>query len=371
MQAAQRRFDAGVVERLLDEPYRFQFFQAVRVLEVWFAQQVSRRAGERVAGRIGFRSTLSLTFAPSELERAVSYDHAGAALANPEERRAAMADQSLARIELTPSFFGMLGGQGALPLHYTEQLAAREQLQRDRAAREFFDVFSDRATALFYEAWKKYRLPFHYELDRNERYLPLLLALAGLTHVPTRAALQRGPGALVDEALAGFALPIRHRPMSAAYLARALSEYFRVPVQVEQFIGKWYAVPAERLSRLGLANAKLGATALAGERVWQRDMRARLVVGPLNKKDYEAFLPGAASAIALERMLSIAAGDMLEYEVWLVLAREEVGTSQLGAGARLGWDAFLCTREAVCDRDDARYELTLIHSFPDTGTVDS
>ena len=361
MQAAQRRIDAGVVERLLDEPYRFQFFQAVRVLEVWFAKHVSRRAGERVAGRIGFRSTLSLTFAPSELESATPYDRAGAALPSIDDCRAAMADHSLARIELTPSFFGMLGGNGALPLHYTEQLIAREQLQRDRAAREFLDVFSDRATALFYKAWKKYRLPFHYELDKNERYLPLLLALAGLAHMPTRAALQRGPGALVDEALGGYALPIRQVPMSAAYLQRALSEYFRVPVQVEQFIGKWYEVPPERFSRLGLANVKLGATALAGERVWQRDMRARIVVGPLNKKDYEAFLPGSPRAIALERLLSIAAGDMLEYEVWLVLAREEVGTSQLGAGARLGWDAFLCTREALCDRDDARYELNVIH----------
>jgi predicted component of type VI protein secretion system len=44
--------------------------------------------------------------------------------------------------------------------------------------------------------------------------------------------------------------------------------------------------------------------ALVGERVWQRDMRARIVVGPLSKRDYEAFLPGGAPAVALERMLT-------------------------------------------------------------------
>lgn len=39
MQTAQRRIDPGVVEQLLDEPHRFEFFQAVRILEKWFAQQ--------------------------------------------------------------------------------------------------------------------------------------------------------------------------------------------------------------------------------------------------------------------------------------------------------------------------------------------
>jgi type VI secretion system protein ImpH len=108
-------------------------------------------------------------------------------------------------------------------------------------------------------------------------------------------------------------------------------------------------------------NGTLGATALAGERVWQRDLRARIVVGPLTKRSYETFLPGEARAGALERMLALLAGNTIEYEVSLVLARAEVGMSRLGAGARLGYDAFLCTREAERDRDDARYELNVIH----------
>ena len=361
MQAAQRAIDAGVVERLLDEPYRFQFFQAVRVLETWFSRTSEGRAHERGGEPIVFRNSLALTFPASELEHALPYDEAGAALVDPAAWRAALAERALGRVELTPAFFGLLGGQGALPLHYTEQLIGRAHVQRDHAAREFFDVFSNRATALFYSAWKKYRLPFHYELDRDERYLPLLLALAGTPDAPTRARLQTGRGALLDEAMAGYALPVRHRPMSAAYLARTLTDYFRVPVRVEQFAGRWYAVPPERMTVLGRVNATLGATALAGERVWQRDMRARIVVGPLKKRDYEAFLPGEARAVALERMLTLLAGITIEYEVSLVLAREEVGTSCLGGGARLGYDAFLCTREAEHDRDDACYELNVIH----------
>ncbi|AFT89635.1 type VI secretion system protein ImpH [Paraburkholderia phenoliruptrix BR3459a] len=336
----------------------------MRVLEKWFAQQApsaTGRSGDIVAQRIAFRNSLSMSFPPSEIHGAQSYDDNGAALKEKPQRTEALESGLLDKVDITPAFFGLLGGQGALPLHYTEQIIAREQIKRDRAAREFFDVFSNRATALFYAAWKKYRLPFHYELDRDERYLPLLLALAGVSDNDTRSTLQSGDGALFDEAIAGYALPARHRPVSAAYLQRTLSDYFKVPVRVEQFVGKWYDVPRDQLTVLGSVNATLGATALAGERVWQRDMRARLVIGPLDKADYEAFLPGADRAVALERMLTLLAGVTLEYEVSLVLRREAVGPTLLSQGARLGWDAFLSTRDAERDRTDARYELHVIH----------
>lgn len=361
MQTAQRRIDPGVIEQLLDEPHRFEFFQAVRLLEKWFGQQTSQRAGDVVAQRMTFRTTLSLAFPPSEIQAAMSYDEDGNALKDKAQRTAALVNDAIGKVDLTPAFFGLLGGQGALPLNYTEQLLDREQMTRDRAAREFFDVFSNRATALFYAAWKKYRLPFHYELDRDERYLPLLLSLAGVGDADTRASLQAGKGALFDEAIAGYALAARHRPVSAAYLQRNLAEYFNVPVQVDQFVGKWYDVPRDQLTVLGSVNATLGATALAGTRVWQRDMRVRLVIGPLQKADYEAFLPGAERAVALERMLTLLAGITLEYEVKLKLRHEDVGPSILGKGSRLGWDAFLCTNEVVEDRADARYELHVIH----------
>jgi type VI secretion system protein ImpH len=364
MQAAQRRIDPGVVERLLDEPHRFEFFQAVRMLEKWFTQQAPERAsarpGDVLARHIAFRNTLSLSFPASELHHAVPYDEAGAAIADGEKRAQAVEEGALQRVELTPTFFGLLGGQGALPLHYTEQMLTRE-MKRDHAAREFFDIFSNRATALFYAAWKKYRLPFQYELDKDERYLPLLLALAGVSDSPSRSSVQQGRGTLEDEAIAGYAMAARHRPMSAAYLQRTLAEYFDVPVRVEQFVGKWYDVPPDQVTLLGNFNATLGATALAGARVWQRDMRARLVIGPLKMADYEALMPGAERAVALERMLTLLAGVTLEYEVKLVLRRSEVGSIHLGRGARLGWDAFLCTRDAERDRADARYELHVIH----------
>lgn len=363
----QRQRDPSVIESLLAEPQRFKFFQAVRLLERQFARQDAHRPRDTVAAYLRFLNSPSLGFPPSELAGAMAYDKDGAPLADAAARLSAMQAGSLGRVELTPAFFGLLGAQGSLPLHYSETLAHRESLSRDRGARAFFDIFSNRAAALFYGAWKKYRLPLRHESERDHHYLPLLLALGGLGHPALRDRLAEGGGRVFDESMAHYAAAIRQRPVSAQYMQRVLTEYFGVPLRVEQFVGRWYHVPPEHRSVLGGSGAVLGVSALAGERIWQRDLRIRLWIGPLDRKAFGDFLPGGERAQALEKMLTMLGGMTLEYEVRLLLAKAEVTGSVLGdasgdgGGARLGWNAFLCTQPASQDRDDAGYELHTIH----------
>ncbi|MBY4897513.1 type VI secretion system baseplate subunit TssG [Cupriavidus sp. AU9028] len=375
MRTAKRRIDPGVIRRLLAQPYRFQFFQAVRLLELLFARDagVDGKAGRqadtpehRLASRMRFPNAVSLSFPASEIARIEASGLPAAALEDDEAFRQALEAQGIDTVTLTPAFFGLLGGQGALPLHYTEIVAERETMRRDGAARAFFDIFSNRAAALFYQAWKKYRLPFHYEVDRSRHYLPLLLSLGGTGDGAVRGAMRRGPGTVHDEALAGYATALRQRPMSAAYLQQVLTDYFRVPVRIEQFVGGWYRVPEAQWSRLGGANGVLGATALAGQRVWQRDLRVRVWIGPLSRQRYQAFLPGAAGAFALRKMLMALGGATQEYEVRPILRREDVrgcslGGSGGGAGGRIGWDAFIASRPAPHDRSEAHYTLSSLH----------
>jgi len=369
MQTPQRRIDPAVADRLLREPYRFEFFQAVRLLELVLLRRQERDVhhrlvpGERMVPRwLRFRSSVSLTFPPSEIEALAVRDAAGQLVSSAElcEPPAQAEDgHGLGRIELTPASFGMLGVSGALPIVYTEMLMRREQHLRDSSARAFLDVFTNRATALFYAAWRKYRLPLHYEHERSRAYLPVLLSMAGLEHTAQRDPLTDGTGTVFDETVAGYAAAVRHRPMSAAYLQRVLSDYFRSNIRIEQFLGKWYDMPVQQRSRLGEGNVSLGQNAMAGERIWQRDLRIRLWIGPLKRSALREFFPGRAHAKALEKMLALLAGVTCEYEVRLILAREEVAAVQLsdGGGSHLGWDSFIATGEAESDRSDTQYEL--------------
>lgn len=358
MRTAQRRIDAGVAQQLLARPHRFEFFQALRILERLFVRQ-GDRPGDVVDRRLRFGNSLSLGFPASQIESLRAFSADGTALEREAAVEHAVVMECLGSVHLTPAFMGLLGSHGALPLHYTEALAGRETWQRDRAARAFLDIFSNRAVALHYAAWKKSRLALQYELDSNERFLPLVLALAGMGLKGLRGRLADGTGAVFDQAIAHYAGAIRQRPVSAVMLQRIVADYFAVPLCVEQFVGAWYRVPPAQLSRLGTANAVLGGSALAGDRVWQRDLRMRLWIGPLDRRQFDALLPGGDAAKALAKWLTLLTGSCLEYEIRLSLKPEHLHGIELNnqRGCRLGFDSYVCSRPPDQPRADTRYGI--------------
>lgn len=357
MPTAQRRHEPSVIQRLLDEPYRFEFFQAVRMLELWL-----KRNGvphdSAVADYLRFNNSTSLSFPASELD-ALSPDPKSIAR-TAQDLLVALQNDTLNHLDLTPTFMGFLGSSGVLPSHYTESIAAHVIYEKDEGPRAFLDSFSNRTLALFYEAWCKYRLEFKYTIGKGDRFLPLLLSFAGLSHRSLRDKSSEDGLGLLDESLGYYATALSHRPASAAYLQRVLSEYFGVPISIEQFIGHWYEVPREQQTRLGEINTTLGSEAMMGARVWQRDLRLRLMIGPLGRKNFDAFLPDGIAAKSLKKMLSMFTGLCLEYEIQLIFHRNEVqGTTLLSDSkcGRLGWDALLNPEAGMVDRADVRYEI--------------
>ncbi|CAH0246724.1 hypothetical protein SRABI118_02861 [Massilia sp. Bi118] len=350
MFAKKRRFEPAVIERLFKEPWRFEYFQAVRLLELWLRRHGPSRlepaAGDPVVNVLRFRNSISHRFPASQLEAIAS------------ETRD---DEGLRYVHVTPAFMGLLGCSGVLPAHYNERIAEHEVRHKDEGPRAFLDTFSNRSLALFYEAWRKYRLPFKYQLEGKDSFLPLLLGLAGFGNAGLRRRLAQGKnGEVLDESIGYFAAAIRHRPASSAQIARVLSEYFGQPVAAEQFVGQWYDVPPAQQTTLGEASAILGAGAMTGVRVWQRDLRLRLVIGPLDRASFDAFLPGGLAARALHALLTLFTGVTLEYEVELVLRAADVRAVTMKEGCnigRLGWDAYLVEGTQAQDRRDVRYEL--------------
>jgi type VI secretion system protein ImpH len=362
MPTEKRRFEPAVIERLFREPYRFEYFQAVRMLELWLKRhgrpQHDAIAHDVIARYVRFQNSTSLSFPASQLEAI-----------QPEPRDLecgahalgkALQEARLGYIRVTPSFMGLLSSTGVLPAHYTERIADHQQRQSDAGPRALLDTFSNRSLALFYAAWRKYRLHFKYQVDGQDTFLPLLLALAGLGHDALRRRLAHDrDGALLDETIGYFAASIRQRPPSAVQMGRVLSEYFGQPVRIEQFVGAWYDVPPAQQTVLGHPTAVLGTSAMAGDRVWQRDLRLRVVVGPLDHAGFTAFLPGGLAARALKSLLGLLAGVTLEYEVDLILRGAAVRSTVLGPApsGHLGWDAYLVTGPQPDDRDDVRYSL--------------
>jgi type VI secretion system protein ImpH len=340
MSTPKRRDSTGLIDQLLADPHRFEFFQAVRLVERWLAAEPATSA-ELLPRRLRFRNSIAMSFPASE----------GAAEGEPQ------------RIEITPAFMSLLGASGVLPSVYTEQIAQRELYSKDFAARRFLDIFGNRAIAMFYAAWKKSRLHLQYEADRKNRFAPMVLALAGVGQTALNDRLQAEAGGVNDESLAFFAGALQQRTLSAQQLQQLLSRYLRVPVRIEQFCGRWYTLPPGARTALGLgSNGVLGRNALSGERVWQRDLRVRVVLGPLTHALFQRFLPGAPGATALRELLTLLSGVSLEYEINLRLRADAVESSSLASNrspfaGRLGWDTYVQTRAQDTDRCDVRYDV--------------
>jgi len=389
MPPPQRRDATGVIDRLLHEPQQFEFFQAVRLLDRWMG--VGSPDGHGLT-KLNFRNSLSMSFAPSAIESLKVHRHvqdgADAVDATEADKHSgltlnAMLAQvkpvampqfahEIERIDMTPAFMGMLGVNGTLPLFYTEMLAQREIYQKDQSGRAFMDMFSHRAVSLFYEAWRKHRMPIQFEADRRSRFLPLVLSLAGLGQKGLRDRLGADQGAVADESLAFYAGALQQRTLSARQLQQIIQDYLAVPTRIEQFVGRWYRLPESGRFFLGAANGHgrghgpvngvLGRSAMLGERVWQRDLRMRVMLGPLSHRQFRRFLPGEAGAQALKSLLTMLSGVSLEYEINLLLRHEDVQGARLDStrpatAFRLGMDTFLQTRSANEDRVDVRYDI--------------
>jgi type VI secretion system protein ImpH len=147
-------------------------------------------------------------------------------------------------------------------------------------------------------------------------------------------------------------------------LEQLLRDYFDVPVVVEQFVGAWYPLETETQTSVGMsldAAGQLGLGAVAGDEVWDPQGRARLRIGPLPRARYDEFLPTGSAYPALLAIARFFANDQVDFEVQLVLERQDVPTCVLGADADgappLGWCTWLKTKDMSRDPDETVFTM--------------
>lgn len=321
-QIGTQNFDV-VLELLREAPFQFGFFQAVRLLE----RAMPGRApvghfGDPVSESVRFLQNPSLAFPASEIQH-LDWPAAQAA-------------------RMTINFLGLVGPLGILPLHYTE-LAIDRLRAHDRSFLEFLNIFHHRATSHFYRAWEKHQFLIGYERNRNDALTGMLYDVVGLGTPKLR---NRQP--FEDEALLFYGGFFAMQARGAATLEALLADYFDVPVAIEQFVGTW-----RRLDIADQCNfenelsgsVQLGAGAVVGDEIWDRQSRARIILGPLSAERYRQFLPNGNAFASLRAMLRMFSGDNIEYEIQLILKREEVPGCELGSneqnGLQLGWFTWM------------------------------
>jgi type VI secretion system protein ImpH len=100
------------------------------------------------------------------------------------------------------------------------------------------------------------------------------------------------------------------------------------------------------------AHAALGTSAVLGSRVWDRQGKFRICLGPLSLTEYESFLPGGVPLRKLVDWVRFYLSFELDWDVRLLLRKREVPPLKLGRGGRLGWTTWLGERRTDADADE-------------------
>ena len=315
------------------EPFRFDFFEVLRRIEALFPEKPRIGASLRpVDDPIRLAQEPSLSFAPATLS----------------SFRPADENSRYGRMEVR--FFGLLGPNGPLPIHLTEYARERQMHHGDRSFARFLDVFHHRYLSMFYRAWAQAQPTVSLDRAREDRFSHYVGSLLGLGLGSVRAR-----DAVPDHAKLFYAGLLSRHVRNSDGLAALLSGFFRIPVCIEQFVGHWLTLPVHDRTRLGYKAGSVGGGAMLGSRVWDRQHKFRIRIGPLQLAQYESFLPGGTALPKIVAWVRQYVNFELDWDMRLVLTRTEVPRIGLGTYGRLGWTTWLGKRgPRAADVDDLR-----------------
>lgn len=233
--------------------------------------------------------------------------------------------------------FGLLGLQGPMPLHLTEYVRARLRHQGDRTFASFLDLFHHRMSSLRYRAWAASQPVVGLDRPDDDPFTTYIGSLCGLA---CRGAARDDPFDDHEKHAVAALLGDRRRPGSG--LAALLARECGAAVALEPFVGQWLPVPDTDRARLGARNCGvLGTGLIVGRRVWDREHKFRIGIGPLDAAQVERLLPGTIGLRRVVAWTRLYAGATFDFDIVLHLRHDAASAMRLGARARLARDTWL------------------------------
>lgn len=252
---------------------------------------------------------------------------------------------------------GLLGPEGALPLHITRWVLSRlsdrwftegSDAASDTTFLDFCNLLQHRMMALYWRAWGDARPEVQIEHEAAGRVRAPVEALAGVALPGTKPKVVDAQTRLKTR----HATALGRQVYSVERLTAYLGDVLEAPVTLVEFLGTWTDIPPRLQSRLGQQHAQLGRSAVIGGRSFQRQTLVELRVGPLPRAHFAQFLADPALIQRLRHAIRHAMGREMEFNLRLVLDAREIPDTRLGH-SQLGRTTWLAPRRDR-DADDLR-----------------
>ncbi|HEY7773108.1 MAG TPA: type VI secretion system baseplate subunit TssG [Marinagarivorans sp.] len=345
MATTRRRKSLSVIEQLTREPYRFNFYQAVRTIE--FAAIRAREADNTVSAPLSlqappsqeflrFNTRQQLSFAAADITKVFQGDNSEAGQKTPESQW-----------QMTVAFMGLTGAQGVLPYHMTEAIL-RELKNKNTGLHDFLEIFNHRAVTMMYRAWAKYQIPANFETHKirrrrgNDSATHALLSLMGLGLPSLQYRQPYSDESLIP--LSGF---LSRGTCTASGLASMIKTRFGLCAEIKQFTGAYSELTPDIMTRLGMQNNALGQSTFLGSRCYSCTGKFTVAIKPNNHEEFDSLAPGTPLVRSLISFIQQAAGPELIFDVDVSLAGERITNTRLHEtpeyAPTLGWNTVLGT----------------------------
>ena len=319
--AGQDRASAqALIDRLRREPWCFDFFQAMRLMECHHADKP----------KLG--TSLKASDDPFRLAQAVEMDFPPASLAAYEPGKDGYPDRLLVR------FLGLFGSHGPLPLHLTEYARERIHNHGDPSFSRFADIFHHRMLCLFYRAWADVQPTVNHDRPGNDRFANYLASLFGLG-MPAF----RDRDDMPDLAKLLFTGHLACQTKHADGLQAMIAVYFGFATRIQEFVGEWMEIHERDQTRLGAAPhaGALGLSTVVGARVFGCQHKFRVALGPMDLDAYRNMLPGQWGLGEMVAIVRNYIGNELAWDLNLILRHAEIPPLHLDGKSQLGWTSWL------------------------------
>jgi type VI secretion system protein ImpH len=306
-----------------DGPWKYDYFAVMRRLEV--SAYPMPRWGQAVlpsAEPVRIGQEPSLAFAPATFSRVEM------ATAHSPPR-------------LRQQFIGYIGPNGPLPVHLSDFIQERALNRNDPTWLAFLDGFTHRFALHFYRAWAQAQPAVALDRPEQDNFRRYVGALIGIG-TPER----QNRDTIHDDARLHFSGWLTRHVRNKDSVEAVLAGYFGIPIALEQWVGHWIPIAENDVTRMGQGGVSraLGQGAVMGTRVWDRQHRVRVHLGPLTIEQYKLFLPNGSARKALVRWMKQLLGDEYYWDALLILREKEVPATRLGGASALGWTSWMGNR---------------------------
>ncbi|MDP3371788.1 MAG: type VI secretion system baseplate subunit TssG [Candidatus Paracaedibacteraceae bacterium] len=314
MASITRYQNPPVTDALRDEPYSFDFDQAILVLEHMHKYKQSNN-------NMQFESlgeSLDLSHEALTIKSHVSFSTPASELQK--------LDIDQEKPALWINFLSLAGVLGPLPTPYTEMVIDRTR-SKNTSFRDFLDIFNHRIASMWHRLHKKVYVGIAQVLPQHSNIGKCLLRLAGISHEKIIQGTE-----LNESALLTYQNLFWKQPHGTISLEQMIHHHFNVKAKIHEFIGAWrHAIPDE-ITRIGMISGQwntLGENVVLGSKCWDQMAGIRIDIGPLTWERFCEFLPlqnhtGKHHYHALKDLCRLYVGIDFSINAKLILDRNQI-----------------------------------------------